>query len=399
MTSSTWFRNTYFYTKGNREYTKNGFEAAKARFVPGDLDVDLTGRHIMITGANKGLGLCTAHELAKRGAVLHLVCRNMDDARQARTTVVSETGNDVSHLNHLTEDSRVVTVSSGGMLLVRLDPDDLSFEKLVPFNGRLAYSQTKRQQVVLTLNYAQMFDKVHFSSMHPGWVDTHAVRTSIPDFYEANKEKLRSVDQGADTIVWLAASKKASEHPSGLFFQDREPVPTHFPLAWTRSSLSDEKRFIEKLHEIATRLLQPRVPEAVTPPSDSQAEQKSDVESSSMLKADAEIQAVKASSSVPESGLQREPNSITDGVGLQHASDVQPPNPLTSQTESQNNVNVSKDEDAPYPLASNESVETDEKIDVALKSPAAEPAVASLTSSLESAKIQEQAKESTVSKE
>ena len=45
------------------------------------------------------------------------------------------------------EDARVVTVSSAGMLVVRLDPIDLMHEEMEPFSGSLVYSQNKRQQV------------------------------------------------------------------------------------------------------------------------------------------------------------------------------------------------------------------------------------------------------------
>lgn len=48
--------------------------------------------------------------------------------------------------------------------------------------------------------------------IYPGWVDTPAVRSSMPQFYEKMKGKLRSVDEGADTIVWLAASPAAKKH-------------------------------------------------------------------------------------------------------------------------------------------------------------------------------------------
>jgi len=39
---------------GMSEYTKPGYEAAKKRFNPTDLEVDLSTRSIMITGANSG---------------------------------------------------------------------------------------------------------------------------------------------------------------------------------------------------------------------------------------------------------------------------------------------------------------------------------------------------------
>ena len=135
------------------------------------------------------------------------------------------------------EEPRVVTVSSGGMLVQKLDVDDLQFEKLSPFDGTMAYAQNKRQQVVMTEEWAREHAGVHFSVMHPGWADTPAVRTSMPgeltradfavkvsstffitDFYEKMKDKLRTVAQGADTILWLAVAKDPVSKPSGLFW-------------------------------------------------------------------------------------------------------------------------------------------------------------------------------------
>merc|ERR1712037_1020636 len=45
---------------------------------------------------------------------------------------------------------RVVTVSSGGMLVQKLDVEDLQFEKLAKYDGTMAYAQNKRQQVELS---------------------------------------------------------------------------------------------------------------------------------------------------------------------------------------------------------------------------------------------------------
>lgn len=58
------------------------------------------------------------------------------------------------------------------MLTQKLDIKDLQFEKMQPFDGTMAYAQNKRQQVVMTAEYAKQYPKVHFSSMHPGWADT-----------------------------------------------------------------------------------------------------------------------------------------------------------------------------------------------------------------------------------
>ncbi|XP_004680399.1 PREDICTED: dehydrogenase/reductase SDR family member 12 [Condylura cristata] len=115
-------------------------------------------------------------------------------------------------------DPRVITVSSGGMLVQKLNIHDLQSERTA-FNGTMVYAHNKRQQVVLTERWAQRHPAIHFSSMHPGWVDTPAVRQSMPGFHARLKDRLRSVAQGADTVLWLALSPAAPLQPSGQFFQ------------------------------------------------------------------------------------------------------------------------------------------------------------------------------------
>jgi NAD(P)-dependent dehydrogenase (short-subunit alcohol dehydrogenase family) len=48
---------------------------------------DQTGRVAVVTGANSGLGLVTARELARRGALVVLACRDMDKGRSALAEV------------------------------------------------------------------------------------------------------------------------------------------------------------------------------------------------------------------------------------------------------------------------------------------------------------------------
>merc|ERR1712004_611145 len=107
------------------------------------------------------------------------------------------------------DDPRVIIVTSGGMLTVKLDVKDMQFEQMKPFDGTMAYAQNKRQQVVMTEQYALKYPNIYFASMHPGWADPPAVQSSMPDFHAKMKNKLRTIPQGADTIVWLAIASRA----------------------------------------------------------------------------------------------------------------------------------------------------------------------------------------------
>lgn len=41
----------------------------------------------------------------------------------------------------------------------------------------------------------------------------------MPDFHRSMKDSLRTPEQGADTVVWLAVSEAAAKNPSGRFYQ------------------------------------------------------------------------------------------------------------------------------------------------------------------------------------
>lgn len=123
--------------------------------------------------------------------------------------------------------SRIITVSSGGMYTEGLDVDGLEMTQ-DEYRGAAAYARTKRAQVVLTELWADALDGtgVVAHSMHPGWVSTPGVSASLPTFRRVMGPLLRSADQGADTIVWLASDDDALEE-SGQFWLDRRPRATH----------------------------------------------------------------------------------------------------------------------------------------------------------------------------
>ncbi|OXA42601.1 retinol dehydrogenase 12 [Folsomia candida] len=55
---------------------------------------DARGKVVVVTGANAGLGKCVAMEMAKRGAVVIMTCRDVNKGIQAQNEIQSSTGSD-----------------------------------------------------------------------------------------------------------------------------------------------------------------------------------------------------------------------------------------------------------------------------------------------------------------
>lgn len=126
--------------------------------------------------------------------------------------------------------ARVVWVSSGGMHLKKLDLSDLNFE-YTHYDKVQAYANAKRAQVILAQDLAKQYPHIFWSSMHPGWVDTLAVRAALPSFYKMMGKSLRQPWQGADTICYLLAAKE--NLLNGRFWFDRKVVNPYI-IPWTR---------------------------------------------------------------------------------------------------------------------------------------------------------------------
>jgi NAD(P)-dependent dehydrogenase (short-subunit alcohol dehydrogenase family) len=293
-------------------FDRTGFRIHSLTFQPDDLDVDLSGRRCIVTGANSGIGYQTALALADLGAEVVLACRSRDRGEEAMKRILEQTGNarvsleplDVSDLGAVREaaarlasgpvdvlvhnagvlpdervetgdgleltfathvagpflltrllrpaleqspDGRVIWVSSGGMYTRRLNLTDPDWTRR-DYDGVLAYAETKRAQVVLAELWAEELRKtsVVVNAMHPGWADTPSVKSSLPRFHRLTRNILRTPAEGADTIVWLAASAPARRW-TGRFFFDREARRTHL-LPFTRESAKD-RRTLWKLCE------------------------------------------------------------------------------------------------------------------------------------------------------
>ncbi len=281
-------------------FDQPGFLAHQARFKPDDLDVDMSGKVCLVTGATSGLGLATCRALSALGAQVWMLCRDSERGARLRDQLRQDTGNSDIHIaivdlasqrsvieladqipsphidvlvnnagvlpdeRAITEDDleltlatnlvspfllahrllprlraaqtpRVISVSSGGMYTKRLDLRRLE-GKRGRFSGLEAYAQTKRAQVVLNELWAEKSPdgRVEFHAMHPGWADTRGVKSSIPRFWRVMRRRLRTAEQGADTIVWLSAVRRVPGK-SGSFWFDRQIAKTYL-LPFTRET-------------------------------------------------------------------------------------------------------------------------------------------------------------------
>jgi NAD(P)-dependent dehydrogenase (short-subunit alcohol dehydrogenase family) len=290
-------------------FDRTGFRIHSLTFQAQDLDVDLSGRRCLVTGANSGIGYETALALADLGAEVVLLCRSRERGEQAAQQIREQTGSsrvfvellDVSDLGSIREaaarlssgavdvlvhnagvlpdervetndglestfathvvgpflltrllrgnlekssDGRVIWVSSGGMYTRRLNLEDPNWNER-EYDGVTAYAETKRAQVVLSELWAEELrgSSVVVNAMHPGWADTPSVKNSLPRFHRLTRTILRTPAEGADTVVWLAASPRARQS-TGRLFLDREERRTHL-LPFTRESEEDRRALWE----------------------------------------------------------------------------------------------------------------------------------------------------------
>ena len=274
-------------------FTRYGHRRGRRKWLP--MSSDMAGKHVLLTGANAGLGFATAVSLLEAGATLTVVIRDPAKLDLMQQAFEAETGRradrveladlsllgDVNRLCQkllhqgepidvlinnagalfndyavtreglersvsllllspwrLTEQllpllrradtpARVINVVSGGMYTQKLRCDEL----IMPehnYDGTAAYARAKRALTVLTELWADQWaaDNIVVNSMHPGWADTPGVQNALPGFRRVTKKVLRTPDEGADTVIWLARATEADKL-TGKLFLDREPRTTH----------------------------------------------------------------------------------------------------------------------------------------------------------------------------
>jgi len=122
--------------------------------------------------------------------------------------------------------SRVVTVSSEAERWGNVDFDDLQSKK--KYRGFPVYGMTKLANIMFTYELAGRLKGtgVTATCMHPGAVNTRfGTNNSGPMtiLFRLFKPFMRTPEQGADTLIWLASSPEV-EGASGRYYSDRKPI-------------------------------------------------------------------------------------------------------------------------------------------------------------------------------
>jgi NAD(P)-dependent dehydrogenase (short-subunit alcohol dehydrogenase family) len=219
----------------------------------------------LVTGANRGIGLEVCRQLAALDYRVILTARDLSKAEAAATSLKSS-GDVVAAQLDVTDPASIRTVArepvdvlvNNAGILVDDDIDllDLPADKLretfetnvfapiavaqalvrgmiARHYGRIVNVSSEAGQLTSMSAYAPAYSMskaalnaftrqlagatkgtgVLVNSACPGWVRTGMGGRNAP----------RSVEQGADTIVWLATLD--AKGPTGGFFSDRRPIP------------------------------------------------------------------------------------------------------------------------------------------------------------------------------
>jgi NAD(P)-dependent dehydrogenase (short-subunit alcohol dehydrogenase family) len=281
---------------------------------------DMTGRSVIVTGANSGIGAAAARALASAGARVVLAVRSLDKGRAAAATMPGETEvreldlaslasvrefaaawdgeidllinnagvmappltrtadgfelqfgtNHLGHfaltnllLEHVT--GRVVTVSSTAHRFGRIDFEDLNWERK-PYNAWRAYGQSKLANLLFTAELQRRLtaagSDVLATAAHPGYAATnlqsHSQRRSL-DLLMAISNRLFAQDENGGALPTLYAA--VVDIPGNSFagpggFMERRGAPKLVD----RSGAARDMDVARRLWEVSEKLAGVRFP-------------------------------------------------------------------------------------------------------------------------------------------
>jgi NAD(P)-dependent dehydrogenase (short-subunit alcohol dehydrogenase family) len=272
-----------------------------------------TGRTVVVTGGNSGLGLATARALAAAGARVVLAVRDTTRGEQAAAGLPGEvevrrldladltsvrafaqdwTGaldvlvanagimavpeartadgfelqfgtNHLGHfaltnllLPHVTD--RVVTVSSGLHTSGRIVLDDLNWERR-KYSATGAYAQSKLANLLFTLELQRRLtaarSSVRATAAHPGWAATNLQSGSgsrVKDAAMALGNRVAAVSSEQGALPTLFAS--VAEVPGGSYAGPSGTLMRGTPTLAGRSATASDPRLAEQLWTASAQL-------------------------------------------------------------------------------------------------------------------------------------------------
>ncbi len=121
-------------------------------------------------------------------------------------------------------DARIVNVASNAHIGAEVDYENINSEK--NFSAWTSYCVSKLMNIMFTYQLASMQDKVSVNVLHPGFVDTNIAGNEgnlikyIVKF--GAKMFARTVDNGADSSIYLSTSDEIKGVSGKYFFKCRE---------------------------------------------------------------------------------------------------------------------------------------------------------------------------------
>lgn len=202
--------------------------------------------HVFVTARRRDAGLKAVSTIQKSGGKVAFVELDVADAKNIRNAAENVAGQ-VDHLDVLVNNAALLEDGDANVLEVNSDLVLRTFttnvlgalrvaQAFAPLlakseSGRIinvssgagqlsdmgtyapAYSVSKAALNAVTGQLAAALPRCAVNSVCPGWVRTEMGGPNAP----------RSVEEGADTIVWLAT--EAPQELTGKFLRDREVIP------------------------------------------------------------------------------------------------------------------------------------------------------------------------------